>query len=186
MIWLAIGPVIEAQRRPAQRRGMNRPRAGAQLPGPNRRNPNRPGGALGNQALMRELGLTPEQRQRMNRVGVRHEDELVIVGRRVRQARQALDLAILDERYDEALIKRRIDDMASAVADRARLQAQMRAEVRSVLTPLQVVRLKELQRQQRQQRREIDRQRQLDGAARTNKSSEEDRFDVVSLLLLEP
>jgi Spy/CpxP family protein refolding chaperone len=81
------------------------------------------------------------------------EDEAIAAGRRIRQARAALDRAIMSEPYNEAAINQAIEELASAQAAKTRLEARVRAELRSVLSSEQVMRYHELDRQFRQQRR---------------------------------
>jgi len=103
------------------------------------------------QRLMQAIGLTPEQRSRMQEIRRSHEDETLAAGRRLRQARQALDRAIMSEPYNEAEVHRATEALATAQADKIRLDASVRAQVRGVLTPEQVQRFHQLQREMRQQ-----------------------------------
>jgi Spy/CpxP family protein refolding chaperone len=140
------------------------------------------------QQLMEAIGLRPEQRQRMLEIRRNHEDELISAGRRLRQARQSLNRTIMSEQYDEQLIRQRAEDLASAQADLIRLQARIRAQVRSVLTTDQVLRFNELERRLRRQmreQREPDGQKQLQeqGEAGEGELSGEDSLDLVSFLL---
>lgn len=106
------------------------------------------------QRLMQAIGLTPEQRARMQQIRLGHDDEVIAAGRRLRQARRSLDLAIMSERYDEAAVRRATDEMASAQAEKIKLDSKVRAEVRGVLTPDQVMRFHQLERQMRQEMRQ--------------------------------
>jgi Spy/CpxP family protein refolding chaperone len=105
--------------------------------------------------ILRQIRLTPEQQMRLMEIRRSHEDELISAGRRVRQARQALEQAIMNEHYDEALIRRRAEELAAAQAESIKLQAQIRAEVRKVLTADQVRRYVELEREFRRRQREM-------------------------------
>ncbi len=141
------------------------------------------------QQLMQAIGLTDDQRTRMADIRRSHEDALISAGRRLRQARQALDRTIMNEQYDEALIRRRAEELAEAQTDMIRLQTRVRAQVRSVLTSDQVTRFNELERRLRRQMREQQQQRenQMNGEnqnitePRTPPDFEE--FDLISLLL---
>ena len=106
------------------------------------------------QQLMQAIGLTDDQRTRMADIRRSHEDALISAGRRLRQTRQALDRTIMNEQYDEALIRQRTEELAQAQADMIRLQTRMRAQVRSVLTSDQVLKFTELERRLRRQMRE--------------------------------
>ena len=138
------------------------------------------------QQLMHAIGLTDEQRMRMADIRRSHEDAIISAGRRLRQARQALDRTIMSEQYDEALIRRRAEELAEAQADMIRLRARVRSEVRSVLTSDQVVKFNELERRLRRQMRQ-QRENQMNGEnqditdPRTPPGFEE--FDLLSLLL---
>jgi Spy/CpxP family protein refolding chaperone len=172
------------------------PRRNQRIPGEPTRNPRvarREDRRLGinaerkrkNQLMLEAIGLSPEQRNRMTGILRSHEDQAVATGRRVREARQALDRAIMSEQYDEAIIRQRIDEMAAAVAEKARLQARMRAEARSVLTRDQVVRLKQLQRQQRLQQQDSDRQQEEKASPPARPPDGLEELDLLSLLLLQ-
>src|SRR5262249_19573351 len=104
--------------------------------------------------LMQAVGLTPEQRFRMQEIRRSHEDEVIAAGRRVRQARQALDRAIMSEPYNEAEVNTAIEALAGAQADKARIDARVRAQVRAVLTPDQIRRFNQLQREMRREMQE--------------------------------
>jgi len=120
------------------------------------------------QRLMQAIGLTPEQRSRMQEIRRSHEDETLAAGRRLRQARQALDRAIMSEPYNEAEVHRATEALATAQADKIRLDASVRAQVRGVLTPEQVQRFHQLQREMRQQiqqEREQERESKPPGAS---------------------
>jgi Spy/CpxP family protein refolding chaperone len=82
-----------------------------------------------------------------------YETEMLSTGRRLREARTALDAAIMTEPLDQADINRRTEDLVAAQSDRIRLQTRMRAEVRGVLTPAQVIRFQQIERRLRRQMR---------------------------------
>lgn len=152
-----IGPAAGQQgnRFPNQRK-LNRPPIG------NPRLGRRPGAGprkleqkrLLQQRLMTAIGLTPDQQTRMKDIRRGHDDEVIAAGRRLRQARRALDTAIMSERYDEATVRRATDELAAAQADKIKLDSKIRAEVRGVLTPDQVVRFHQLERQMRREMRQ--------------------------------
>ncbi|HJQ71609.1 MAG TPA: Spy/CpxP family protein refolding chaperone [Blastocatellia bacterium] len=138
------------------------------------------------QQLMQAIGLTDDQRTRMADIRRSHEDALISAGRRLRQARQALDRAIMNEQYDEALIHQRADELAAAQADMIRLQTRVRAQVRSVLTSEQVTKFNELERRLRRQMRE-QRENQMNGESQSTTGPRTppdlEDLDLVSLLL---
>jgi Spy/CpxP family protein refolding chaperone len=115
------------------------------------------------QRLMQAIGLTPDQRLRMQEIRRSHEDEVIAAGRRLRQARQSLDRAIMSENYDEQQVRRATDELTAAQAEKIRLDATIRGQVRHVLTTEQVTRFHQLQRDIRRELKEQqDRERQQD------------------------
>jgi Spy/CpxP family protein refolding chaperone len=145
--------------------GVNRPLGGPQAnrqPGANQAKRQRL-----RQMVMQRLGLTPDQRQRMQEIRRGHEEDAISTGRRLRQARAALDRAIMNETYNEDAVRRATEDLVSAQADKIRLESRIRAQVRGVLTAEQVLEFnrleRELRREMQQQKREMQ-ERQM-GAA---------------------
>src|SRR5262249_15553285 len=109
------------------------------------------------QSILRQIGLNQEQQDRMARVRNTHDDEIVPTGRRIRQSQRALDEAIMNPQYNEAEINRRIEALAQAHADQVRLRQRIRAEIRQVLTPEQVMRFNQVQREIQQKNQELKR-----------------------------
>ena len=136
---------------------------------------------------MEAIGLTDDQRTRMADIRRSHEDALISAGRRLRQARQALDRTIMNEQYDEVLIRQRTEELAQAQADMIRLQTRMRSQVRSVLTSDQVLKFNELERRLRRQMREQKLRENQMGEDNDDQSKPPDLedLDLVSLLLFQ-
>jgi Spy/CpxP family protein refolding chaperone len=137
---------------------------------------------------MQAIGLTPEQHARMKEIRRGHDDEVIAAGRRLRQARRSLDLAIMSERVDESTVRRATDELAGAQADKIRLESKIRAEVRGVMTPDQVTRFHQLERQMRQEMRQRnleEREKELSEPAPPNPRPPlgNDRSDLIDLLV---
>jgi len=131
-------------------------------PGQNQPPAGRPRPALDRQEMMRQnilkqIGLNPEQQERMVRIRNRHDDEIRSTGRTIREAQRGVDEAIMNPQYNEAEINRRIEDLAQAHADQVRLRQRIRAEIRQVLTPEQVMRFNQVQREIQQKNQELKR-----------------------------
>jgi Spy/CpxP family protein refolding chaperone len=142
-------------------RGINRPPLGIPQPGRNRPlNPNQLKKQQLQQRVMQAIGISPEQRMRMQEIRRSHDDEVISAGRRLRQARQALDRAIMSEQFNEAEVRRATEALASAQADKIRIDAGVRAQVRGVLTADQVQRFHQLQREMLREMREQKRNEQ--------------------------
>ena len=151
------GQVQRNNRLPAGQRGVNRPPFAPQL-GRNRPlNPNQLKKQQQQQRLMQAIGLTPDQRTRMQEIRRSHDDEVIAAGRRLRQARQALDRAIMSEPYRDGEVQRATEALTAAQADKIRLDVRVRAEVRGVLTRDQIQRFHQLEREQRREMREQQR-----------------------------
>ncbi len=135
------------------------------------------------QQLIQRLGLSDEQRLRMADIRQNNEENIIIAGRRLRQARAQLDRAIMNENFDEKFIEARIEELVAAQAEVTRLQTRIRAQLRSVLTPEQVTRLKTLEREMRERLRE---QRELGPRGQNfNEPNPPPIPDLLSLLLFE-
>jgi Spy/CpxP family protein refolding chaperone len=138
------------------------------------------------QEILRQIGLTPEQQARMQSVRQNHDDELIASGRRVRQARRALNQAIMAEHFDEAEVDRLAEDLGNAQKAQIKLNAKIRAEQRLVLTPEQLTRLKLIEQQvqrTRQQQQRLDLQMQEpDSSARPPGSADLEKDNQVDPL----
>jgi Spy/CpxP family protein refolding chaperone len=175
-------------RLPGEQRGMNRAPLGDPQLG-RQPNPNQARKRELQRRLMQAIGLTPEQHQRMQEIRRSHEDEAITAGRRLRQTRQALDRAIMSEPYNEAAVRQATEELASAQADKIRLESRIRAQVRGVLTSDQVIRFHQLERQMRREMREQREQEREMGQQGFNAPApreplEPEGADLVSLLFL--
>lgn len=149
------GQIRRNNRVPIGQRGVNRPPFGVPQAGRNRPlNPNQLRKQQLQQRVMQAIGLTPAQRGRIQEIRRSHDDDLISAGRRLRQARQALDRAIMNETYSESEVRRATEALAAAQADKIRLDANVRAQVRGVLTSDQVQRFHQLQREMRRDMKE--------------------------------
>jgi Spy/CpxP family protein refolding chaperone len=144
------------------------------------------------QMVMQRLGLTPDQRMRMQEIRRGHEDDAAATGRRLRRARAALDGAIMNENFNEDAVHRATEELAAAQTDKIRLESRIRSQVRGVLTLEQVQEFnrleRELRREMQQQKREMQ-ERQMGAAEPVNPTPrpllEESDLDLVSLLMFE-
>lgn len=171
-------------------RGANRPLPAPQQnrqPGPNQIKKQRL-----RQMVMQRLGLTADQRVRMQEIRRSHEDEAITNGRRLRQARAALDRAIMSESYSEESVRRATEELAAAQTEKIRLESRIRAQVRGVLTLDQVQEFnrleRELRREMQQQRREMQ-ERQMGAAEPINPTPrmplDESDLDLIALLIFD-
>jgi Spy/CpxP family protein refolding chaperone len=107
------------------------------------------GGLLGEATLRpfaRALDLTDEQRDRIQAIVASRKDAFEALRERAQPAREALRAAMVATPIDESAIRARIAELSQTGADLAVLGAQVRAEVRDVLTDAQRTTLEELQK----------------------------------------
>ncbi len=83
------------------------------------------------------LNITKAQKAEIKAVIRAHKAELRSAADKVFEARMAVADTIHQDGVDEALIRQRVQEAASAQADLAVLRAKVRAEARAVLTPAQ-------------------------------------------------
>jgi protein CpxP len=107
-----------------------------------RRGPGGPEGRRGPAGLPGDLGLrgvdlTDAQREQLRGIMENHQAALQQVGTRLRDAHRAFAEAASAQPLDEALVRTRSTDVATAMAEEAILRARVRAEVFQILTPEQ-------------------------------------------------
>ena len=107
--------------------------------------------------LLAELGLSPEQVQKIRRMNQERRPTMMEARRRMGEAAQNLDLAIYGESVNDSEIQTRLKEFQAAEAELSRLRFENELAVRKVLTPEQLVRFRELRRQFAEQRRNGDR-----------------------------
>ena len=171
-------------------RGLNRPPLGDPQLG-RKQNPNQARKQELRRRLMQAIGLTPEQHQRMQEIRRGHEDEAIAAGRRLRQARQSLDRAIMSEPYNDAVVRQATEELAAAQGDKIRLESRIRAQVRGVLTPEQVMRFHQLERRMKREMREQNQQNREMGPQGGNDPRPlvplvAEDIDLLGLLLFQP
>lgn len=180
------GQIRRNNRLPGGQRGVNRPPFGIPQPGRNRPlNPNVVKKQQLQQRVMQAIGLTPAQRMRMQEIRRSHDDDVIAAGRRIRQARQALDRAIMNETYSESEVRRATEALAAAQTDKIRLDANVRSQVRGVLTSDQVQRFHQFQREMRRGQKEQqqrDQEKEMGPQGMGNAPKPED-IDLADFLL---
>lgn len=85
-----------------------------------------------------QLRLTPEQRQRVRLIFEEKKEERQATGRRLREASLALEQALDVEPVDDALIEKRISELAAAQAAQLRMRIQTELRIRRELLPEQL------------------------------------------------
>lgn len=111
-----------------------------------------PPARAGDGGLLMRLNLTPEQRGRLRQIRRQSEPEARALGRRLREARRALDEAVYSDHVDESVVEQRTRELAEAQAAVVRLRAQTELRVRRVLTPEQLQTFRGLRQEALRQR----------------------------------
>ena len=180
------GQIRRNNRLPGGQRGVKRPPFGLPQPGRNRPiNPNQLRKQQLQQQVMQAIGLTPAQRMRMQEIRRSHDDDVIAAGRRIRQARLALDRAIMNETYSESEVRRATEALAAAQTDKIRLDSNVRSQVRGVLTSDQVQRFHQFQREMRRGQKEQqqrDQEKEMGPQGMGNAPKPED-IDLADFLL---
>ena len=110
--------------------------------------------------LIRQLNLTPEQREQIRSIRVNNSSERMAIKNHLDDANRALEDALNSETPDEALVEQRLRELAAAQAAAMRMRILTEIRIRRVLTSEQRKLLRSLQLEAQQSRRE----RRLDNA----------------------
>jgi protein CpxP len=166
----ATVPALRAQNGPPQGppmgRGFGPPPDGHMGPG-GPGGPRGPGGPMGMMGPdLRALNLTDDQREQVKGVMQSHSAEFRQVGDKMRAAREGMGALVDADTLDEAAIRAKSLEVASAEADAAILNAKVRAEVYQLLTPEQLDKAKELKAAMRLRRKQVGDQMRQRGPGR--------------------
>lgn len=103
---------------------------------------------------IRELNLNPEQRERIRAVREEMRGERAAINQRLRETSRALEEVLDSDNPDDAVVERRLRDVAEAQAASMRMRVLTELRVRRVLTPEQLSTLRTLRQNAREARRE--------------------------------
>ena len=109
--------------------------------------PGRPGGPMGVIPGLRALNLSDTQREQIKAVMDAHKGEFDAQMQKAGPARKALNDAVMAESFNEATVRQKATDLATAEADGAVLRAKVFSEVWALLTPEQQTKARELKAQ---------------------------------------
>jgi periplasmic protein CpxP/Spy len=110
--------------------------------------------------VLRQLDLTDQQKEQIRGIMQSHRNDFQQVREKIRTAFEAQRAAAEATPPDEATIRAKATDVASAEADMIVLASKVRAEVFQVLTPEQQAKAQELKTQREQRREQWLQQRQ--------------------------
>jgi Spy/CpxP family protein refolding chaperone len=98
------------------------------------------------QAWLRELGLSPDQIQKIREMNTRSRPLMAAAQRLVAEANRLLDQAIYADEVSEDLVASRLREFQDAQAEVSRLRFENELEMRRVLSAEQLVRFRDLRR----------------------------------------
>jgi Spy/CpxP family protein refolding chaperone len=103
---------------------------------------------------IRELNLSPEQREQIRTIRQQSQAERAAINERVREANRALEAVLDSDNPDEAAVEQRLREVAAAQAAAMRMRILTEVRIRRVLTSEQRTLLRALRQQANQLRRE--------------------------------
>lgn len=118
---------------------------------------------------IRQLNLTPEQREQIRSIREQNKEERATINQRLRETNEALDDALNAEEPAEGVIEQRVRDLAAAQAAAMRLRVLTEIRIRRVLTLEQRRILRSLQQEAIRSRQE----RRMDNAAERQRRRQE-------------
>lgn len=104
--------------------------------------------------LIRQLNLTPEQREQIRGIRGDKQVERALINQQLRQTNRALQEALEADVPDEAIVEQRVREVAAAQASVMRMRIMTEIRIRRVLTPEQRALLKSLQQEATKSQRE--------------------------------
>jgi Spy/CpxP family protein refolding chaperone len=97
-----------------------------------------------------ELNVTPDQRAKIAGIVKSHRAEITPTVRDVLEKKIALRDAVLNERPEEKVIRSAAADLAKTVGDASVLASKVIGEVRAILTPDQIERIRKVRKENEQ------------------------------------
>lgn len=120
---------------------------------------------------VRQLNLTPEQREQIRTIREQSQTERAAINERVRETDRALEAALDSDSPDEAVVEQRMREAAAAQAAAMRMRILTEVRIRRMLTSEQ----RNLLRALRQQANQLRRERPLKGPDERLRRREEQR-----------
>lgn len=96
--------------------------------------------------LMRELGLTPEQIEAVRRINHERKPVELAARKRFQDAQRELNRAIYAEIVDDANVAARLAEFQAAQSELSSIKFRNELAVRKVLTPVQLLKFREMRR----------------------------------------
>ena len=103
---------------------------------------------------IRDLNLSPEQRERIRAIREETRDERAAINQRLRETNSALEEVLDSDNPSDAVVEKHLRDIAEAQAASLRMRIATEMKVRRVLTPDQLTILRTLRQNAKNSRRE--------------------------------
>jgi Spy/CpxP family protein refolding chaperone len=120
---------------------------------------------------IRELNLTPQQREQIRTIRQQNQTERAAINERVRETNRALEAVLDSDNPDEAVVEQRMREVAAAQAAAMRMRILTEVRIRRVLTSEQ----RNLLRALRQQANQLRRERPLNNSDERRRRRQEQR-----------
>jgi Spy/CpxP family protein refolding chaperone len=82
-----------------------------------------------------DVGLSRDQQSQLQTVIHSRDQEMIALSRKAQAARIALEQAILSERFDEAAVNQRRDELIAILSEQLDVNTGILLEARKILTP---------------------------------------------------
>ena len=103
---------------------------------------------------IRQLNLSPEQREQIRTIRQQTNVERATINQRVAEANRALETALDSDNPEEAAVEQKMKDLAAAQADAMRMRISTEVKIRRVLTVEQRAILRTLRQEARDRQRD--------------------------------
>jgi Spy/CpxP family protein refolding chaperone len=103
---------------------------------------------------IRQLNLTPEQREQIRTIREQNREERAAINHRVREANRALEELLDSDNPDQSQVEKRMKDLSAAQLDSMRMRVLTEVKIRQVLTGEQRALLRDLRKHAQNVRRD--------------------------------
>lgn len=131
---------------------------------------------------IRDLNLSPEQRERIRAIREQMRDERAAINQRLRETNRALEEDLDSDNPNDAVVEQRLRDVAEAQAASTRMRVMTEIKVRRVLTPEQSATLRTLRQNVRDYRRDRQQNNELRRRERLNRRGLPERNTILPRL----
>ena len=131
---------------------------------------------------IRDLNLSPEQRERIRAIREQMRDERAAINQRLRETNRALQEELDSDNPNDAVVEQRLRDVAEAQAASTRMRVMTEMKVRRVLTREQIATLRTLRQNVRDYRRDRQENNQLRRRERLNRRGLPERNTILPRL----